>query len=55
MSEIDFLVSIRRILLSAVALMDKRIEQLRNVPAEVIDQQQKEMIERIADRIRDEK
>jgi hypothetical protein len=35
MSEIDFLVNIRRILLSAVALMDKRIEFLKCIPVEV--------------------
>jgi hypothetical protein len=32
MSEIDFLVNVRRILLSAIALMDKRIEFLKCIP-----------------------
>jgi hypothetical protein len=39
MSEIDFLVNVRRIILSAVALLDKRIEFLRCMPTVIYDKQ----------------
>lgn len=51
MSEIDFLVNVRRIILSAIALLDKRIEYLKSLPLETCDEQAKASLINVANQI----